>query len=790
MVGPTALTRKLFRDLIRLWPQALAIALVMSAGVATFVMSIGSYRSLEETRAAYYDRYLFGHVFADVTRAPLALADEMRAIDGVAAVEPRVLKVALLDLEDDPAPSSAYLVSLPETGVPSANRVYIREGRRPHAGAVDEALVSEQFAAAHRLRPGDTFAALVNGRRRALLIVGTALAPEFVYPLGPGDLMPDPRRFGIIWMGEDALAAAYDLDGAFSNVVLRLRRDASVPEVIDRVDALLARYGGLGAYDRDDHVSDAFLDAELEQLKVMSRILPPVFLVVAAFLLNMTMSRLVALEREQIGLLKALGYSTLQVATHYLQFVGAVSLVGIVIGWALGTWLGARLTELYGDFYYFPFLMFYRGVDVYLAAAAVTLAAAAAGTLRAVLSVVGLPPAVAMSPPAPPRYTSLFGNGFVRRLAVPTSITMVLRQLWRFPFRTGTSILGTALAVMVLLASLWPFGSIAHFKDVTFFRAERYHATVAFADEQPHKALFEVARLPGVLEAEPFRTLPVRIRHGALERRVSTIGMPAEPNLSRILDLELQPVALPPSGLVVTQMLARTLKLEAGDTVELDLLSRGGETVTVPVLAVIQGYLGLGSYMQRAAANRLMREGDVIDGVHVTLDPAEADAFFAALKRTPVVSAVVQKARTLEKFDETVSANINTQTVVFIVLAVVIAFGVAYNYARITLSERSRELASLRVLGFSQNEVARIVFLELALITLLAQPIGWLLGYGLAATVVASFESELYSMPLIMGPHVFAIASAVVLTASAGSAAIVRRRIATLDLIAVLKTRD
>jgi putative ABC transport system permease protein len=370
---------KLFRDLKRLWAQALAIALVIAGGVATLVLAVGSYRSLDDTRVAYYERYQFADVFALVRRAPKTLVDRIAEIPGVAAVEARIAKLALLDIPNFREPATGQFISLPDGGQPTLNRLYMRTGRLPQALSTEEVVISESFANAHAFTPGDRFSAILNGRKRELLVVGIALSPEFIYAIGPGDIMPDNRRFGIIWMSEKALAKAYDLEGAFSSVNLKLLRDASEREVIKRLDALLDRYGGQAAYGRKDQTSHAWLDHELDMLNNMSRTLPPIFLLVAAFLVNLTLTRFVALEREQIGLLKALGYRNGTISAHYVKFVILIVILGIAIGGAAGTWLGIYVTKLFGDFFHFPFLIFTKSPDLYLTAAALSLVAAIVG---------------------------------------------------------------------------------------------------------------------------------------------------------------------------------------------------------------------------------------------------------------------------------------------------------------------------------------------------------------------------------------------------------------------------
>jgi putative ABC transport system permease protein len=784
------LYRKLLRDLARLWPQALAIALVMAAGAATLIIGVGAYTSLAETRAAYYERNRFADVFADLTRAPGRLAVEIAEIPGVAAVETRVAKIALLDLPDMAEPASAMFISLPDIARQKLDLLYLRTGRLPIPGDEREVVISEPFATAHSFTVGSSFQALLNGRKRELRVVGTALSPEFIYAVGPGELMPDARRFGIVWMSEKALAAAYDLTGAFSGVHLKLLREASAEAVIARLDALLTRYGGRGAYARRDQTSHAFLDAELKQLEAMSRVSPPIFLIVAAFLVNMTLARLITLEREQIGLFKALGYSSWAVGAHYLQFVAGIAVIGVLIGITAGTWLGVGLTRLYANFFHFPFLVFRIDPWVYLVAAGVTLLAALLGAVRAVRDAVRLAPAVAMAPPAPARYRPLLGEAIYRWLDVPQTVVMVARHMLRRPLRTLASILGVAFAVMVLVGTLWAYGSAEFMIEVTFRRAERQDATISFARERRISGLAEVRRLPGVLQAEPYRSVPVRIRNGSVERRLAIVGKTRDAELSRVLDRKLDAVSLPETGLALSDALARILSVRVGDLVEVELLEQDRRLVRVPVTGIIEGYLGLTAFMDLDALNRLVREGAMISGAYLTYDARAQNTLFERLKETPIANFVALQQASVQRFRETIAQNIYTMITVYVALALIIAVGVVYNFSRISLSEQAREMASLCVLGFTRGEVSRILFTELAIVALLAQPVGWLFGYGLAYSMVRAFESELYRVPLVVEPNIYAFGSLLVLVAAVASGLIVRRRVNRLDLVEVLKTRD
>jgi putative ABC transport system permease protein len=783
------LRRKVLRDLRRLWAQVLAIALVLAAGVATLILGNGAYSSLFDTRARYYEENRFAEIFADVTRAPRTLLAEIEAIDGVLDAEARIVKLGLLDLPGMVEPGSVLFVSLPGGNGAGLNRLYLRQGRLPDPQSAQEIVVSEGFATAHRLGPGDRLPVLMHGQRRDLKITGVALSPEFIYALGPGQMMPDPRRFGVVWAPRASLEAAFDLEGAFSNVVLKLAPGTNPDRVIETLDQLAERYGGSGASARKDQISHAFLDAELKQLSAMVKVLPPIFLAVAAMLVNMTLSRLITLEREQIGLLKAIGYSARAVAQHYIEFVVLIAMAGILIGFAAGAWLGAGLAQMYARFFSFPYLVFTRDPQLYGLAALITLAAAISGAFYAVRSVLRLPPAVAMAPPAPAAYQERMS--WLRRLMrLRQTGVMVARHLMRWPFRTASSTLGVAMSVAILVASLWSFGSIDRMIDITFFRTERHDAQVYFGAPELQSAAFAAAHLPGVMIVEPFRQVSVRISHLALSKKLAITGRPENPRLSRVLDPDLRPMSLPEAGLVLSEALADALRVRPGDLVTVEVLEGRRPTVILPVSGLSVGYVGLGAAMEIGALNRLMREGAMVSGVSLQIDQSATAAFYAAAKTAPKTEIISVTTLMLDRFRQTLAENITIMVTVYVVLAGIIAMGVVYNFSRIALSEQGRELASLRVLGFTNTEVSGILFGELATVVLMAQPLGWLIGYGIGLAMVTAFSSDLYRVPFVVGREVFATASLVVCAAALISAFAIRGRINNLDMIEVLKTRE
>ncbi len=784
------LDRKLLRDLWALKGQALAISLVIGAGVAMFIMYLSTFDSLRLTQQTYYDRYRFGQVFAGLTRAPLALRSRVAEIPGVARVDARVVVDVALDVPDLSEPATGRLIGIDVPARPMLNDVFLRRGRRPAPGHPDDVLVSEAFALARGLGPGDRVGALVNGRRRNLEIVGIALSPEYIYSIRPGEIVPDDARFGVFWMHGRSLAAAFDMEGGFNNLTLTLLPGASAPDVIARLDRLLAPYGGLGAVPRELQMSHWFLDNELKQLQNVGLVLPIVFLLVAAFLLNVVLTRIVSVQREQIAALKALGYSNRELAWHYTKLSLLIGAAGGLIGLVAGAWMGRGMTSLYNDFFRFPTLSYRLPPAVVLGGVAVSFAGAVLGGLNAVRKAAALPPAEAMRPEPPARYrrSLLERAGLARYLSAP--VRMILRNVGRHPARAATSIIGIAAAVAMLILGTFFLDSIGVLMDVQFFVQQRQDATLTFVLPASGRAINDVRRLPGVISAEPMRAVPARLRAGHHARIVSVQGLVAQPELNRVVDVTGGAVRLPSGGLVLSLKLAEVLDADVGDLVTVEVLDGRRPTVQVPVSGIVEEYMGTAAYMEIQALRRLIGDGHSLSGAFLKIDPGQADVLYRRLKAIPFVAGVGLKRSAIESFEKTLAETFYVMIFFNLLFSSVIAFGVVYNAARVSLSERSRELASLRVLGFTRGEISLILLGELAVVVVAAIPIGMLGGYVAASLLVAAFNTELYRFPVVVTPRTYGYAATAVLTAAAASGLAVRRRLDHLDLVAVLKTRE
>jgi putative ABC transport system permease protein len=755
-----------------------------------FVMYLSNFSSLRATQQSYYEEQRFADVFASLRRAPLALAADVGAIPGVSSVEARVVASVTLDLDGMIQPATGRLVSIPAGRRPRVNDLYVRRGRWIEPGRSDEVLASEAFVTAHGLAPGDHVRAIINGRLRQLTIVGVALSPEFIYSIRPGELIPDDRLFGIFWMEREALASAFDMEGGFNDLALDLSPGASSEAVVERLDHLLEPYGGLGAIPRRLQLSHWTVENELAQLQSFGFMLPLIFLTVAAFILNVALSRALALQRPQIAALKALGYGNRELAWHYLKWALAIGAIGAVIGVAGGAWLGSTLIELYNRYFRFPVLLFHVPLGVAAGATALTLMSAGLGAIGAVLRAVRIPPAEAMRPEPPSGYRRVAIETRVVSRRLGTAGRMVIRNVSRHPFRAAASVFGIAFAVAILMIGFVFSEAIERLILTQFWEAERQDVTVNFVEPRSERARYELARLPGVIAVEPQRTVPVRIHAGHHERYLAVSGIPDRQRLKRIVDREGRPTELPPSGLVLSEMLAQVLDVRPGDSVTLDVLEGYRPVRTVVVTGLVDDIMGLSAYMNTGALHSLMRESEVVSGALLTIDAAEEERLSRELKTLPAVAGVGFKRAVLRNFRDVMAANMNLSIGINLLFAAIIAFGVVYNAARVSLSERSRELASLRVLGFTRGEISLILLGELAVLTLAALPAGAAFGYVLATLIVGSIESEVYRFPLYISTQAVAQSFLGIIGAALVSGLLVRRRLDRLDLVAVLKIRE
>ncbi|MCF7789375.1 MAG: FtsX-like permease family protein [Prosthecobacter sp.] len=786
----TTLDRKLLRDIGGMKGQFLVVSLIMACGVALMIVSHSIILSLESTRDAYYQHYRMPDVFGSVKSAPLSLQPRLAHIPGVATVELRVVQGALLDMEGVQEPVKARLVSLPDSGQQNLNQIFLRRGRLPLLGSQREAVVSEAFALVHNLRIGDRITAILNGHRDHLDICGIGLSPEFVFEAPPGQTLPDNRHFGVFWMRYHSLAVAFDLDGAFNDLCMDLSPGTNPQGVIEEVDRMLTIYGAPGAFARKDHPSSKRLDDELRIVHALSVAYPIVFLCVAAFMVNSVILRLVRLQREQIAQLKALGYTSWQVGQHYLNYALVIVVLGSLGGVATGWYLGGTMLRVYSLLFHFPELTFEMDQHALVMALLVSVAAAVLGVAGAVWLAVKLSPAEAMRPEPPTDFkpSLLERMGFTRGTSLV--FRMALRNIERRPWQAGFTVAGLALATGLLVLPGALADSVDHLLTYQWNDHFRQNVIVSMREPASRSTQHDLEHLAGVTLVEPIRGFVARVSNGHHSRRLFIMGFTQKCRLINPRDVSGRPIVLPAEGLVVSQKLGEVLGVKIGDRVQVQTLEGRCETHEIAVRGFMSDFYGMAAYMDIDAVRRNLRESETMTGAFLRVDPNRWDDFMREVKKQPKIDFASAKKDQLAAFRASTGASIGMLRKLFLWLAVIVAFGVVYNSARIALSERGRDLATLRVVGLTKREIAGVLLGELTLLVLLALPLGLVFGKGLASYVIAAVGNETVRLPQLINSSTYASSVLVVLAATSASFAVVGFMLNKLDLVSVLKARD
>jgi putative ABC transport system permease protein len=493
------------------------------------------------------------------------------------------------------------------------------------------------------------------------------------------------------------------------------------------VDNLLRPYGGLGAYGRADQTSNRVISDELAQIRSMAGVLPVIFVSISAFLLHIVLLRLTATQRTQIAVLKAFGYTNLSVGAHYVLYALVPGVLGAGLGLVAGAWLGSGYTGLYSEVFRFPELDFHTSWQTAGIAVLLSLAACLTGALSAVRAAVRLQPAQVMRGPAPPTFRPLAAERFRVARFNPTQ-RMILRNLERRPLRAlfATASVGFALALMLVGFAM--FDSVRAMMALQFGELQQEDVAVAFAGQRPVRAARELARLPGVIATEPIHTVAIRLKHEQRSELLPLTGITGTGRLRVLRTAKQQRRAPPEDGIALTDRVAQQLRVGAGDTLTLELLERPGVERTVLVRTLIDETIGINAYMEWGALHRLLQQAPTLTGALLRVERNAENDVLRRVREFSAVQGATSKSALLRSFDEQVARSTRVTMTILIVLSVILGVGVIYNGARIALSERGVELATLRVLGFSNAEVADLLLGEQALITAAGIPLGWLLG--------------------------------------------------------------
>ncbi|MFH0965557.1 MAG: ABC transporter permease [Planctomycetota bacterium] len=791
----TVLLSKLVRDLWGRRGAVAALALIMTAGIGCYVGMAAVWRDMDGRRRAYYQDQHLADFTVDLKRAPTWVTSVVQEHPNVEAVQGRVAVGVRIELPKRIEPIAGLAISLPVHRGFVLNDVLLRSGTYFSGPDAKEVILNEAFAGAHKLVPGSRVRALLRDRLHELLVVGTAMSPEFVYVLPPdGGLAPDPARYGILYCPERLLQESCDLAGAYNQLVGLVRDDSprAIENTLEAISERLDAYGVTNTTPRHRQASARYLADELSGLRKSATIMPAIFLVVGALVLNVLVSRLVAQQRSVIGTLRALGYGKGAIRRHYLAMGAVIGAGGGAGGVGFGFCMQHWLLAVYREYYALPRVEAHVYWDIVAAGVSISILCAVLGAWRAVGRAAGLAPAEAMRPP-PPEVGHRIALERVRFLWTRLSFQwrMTLRAIFRNPLRSTVTVFASVVATALLVSTFALLDALAYLIHHEFEKTSRQDVTISLRDPVGRAAIAEVRALSGISDAEGELGVICDLSNGPHRRRAPVTGLPEGSRMHTPLDHLDRPIRIPPKGLVLSHKLAELLGVSVGRVIRVRPLVGRRTEVEVPVTAVVETFLGLGAYAEIGYLSRLLGEELVTNTVLGKSFRGGADeAFLAEASRRPEVVSVSERRKSLAQVNETFGKHMGTMIGMLVLFAGLIAFGSVLNASMVSLSERAREVGTLRVLGYAPGEVARIFSGESFALNAVGISLGLLAGVGLARVLSLLYDTELYRFPTVVLPSRLALSAGIVLVFVATADQLIGAMIRRLPWSDVLKVRE
>jgi putative ABC transport system permease protein len=787
------LDKKLFRGIWRQRGQALAVAAVVLCGTASYICVASAHRNLLLTRDTYYSQYRFADFEIHLERAPLTSAFKLEAIPGVRQVRARIVKEVNLDIEGQDEPRIGRIVSMPDTQEPVLNDVCLVAGRYFDQGVQNQVILNERFAKMNGLEIGGDIEVSVGNKKHALRIVGFGLSPEYVYMIrNVQELVPSPERFGILWVPHDFAETALAMEAACNNIIGSVEKVDDLDPILDAAEKILEPYGVFAKTKRENQISNRFLCDEIRGLGISAKVIPGIFLGIASMILLILLNRMVRKERTEIGLLKAYGYTNAAVSWHYLKFAIILALAGCIGAFFVGQWLAREIIKLYVQFYEFPLLRARVYPDVLARSMSMAGLAALGGALMAAWQAAQIDPAQSMRAEAPKHAHRIWLEHFTA-LWTRLSFTwkMIARNVSRSSFRAALNVFGVAISSGLIITGYFTIDAINFMLKYQFHEVRREDVKVSFPIERGKDAFYSVRRFDHVRRAEPVLQYPFEVSSKWRKKDTIIIGLPRDAHLQKLLDEDKRYVDVGDQGLVLSKRLAEELHVHVGDSVTLKpLMGRITDERDVPVRQVVKQYLGTSGYMNIHALSRVLDQGFAMNAALLQVEPGMERSLNASLKDVPGISSVEIKDMSYVNLLNTLGRNIKIINTILIIFAGVIACSVIYNVTTIALAERQRELASLRVLGFTIEEVGRIVYHENFVLAGFGVVFGIPVGMGIASILVRLYDNELYRLPYYIAPKTYVIASVATIVFVILANLAVKHKIRALDMVEVLKARE
>lgn len=780
----------IFRDIKSNLGQYVAVIVVIIIGISLYNALYMSYHNLKNSTDYYYSEYRLPHIFVRLNRCPEGVISRISAIEGVSQVQGRIVRDVSLDVPGYGEKAYARIISVPTDNKGALCRLFIEEGRYITGPPEGKVLVEKQFFEYHGLKTGDVLYPVINGKKVEMRVQGKVMSPEYIYPVPSAQqLMPDTGGFAILYVNHSFAQQLFGYEGMVNDIGIRLDSDDKVEEVKNILEDMLKNYGLIDIVERENQVSNKMLESELTQLESMAFLFPVLFLLVASIVIYMLLLRMVENQRRQIGVLMAMGYGKGSILAHYIRYALFIALTGSIAGGILGIWAGRALTLYYLVYFNIPVLQVKVYYNTLLTGILMSAGFCCVAGFNAAKRVLSITPAQAMRPPAPVKGSRWIGERFIPFLRkIEISWRLTFRNLWRNKKRTAFTTFGIAITVAILISTVFFMDAFEFMFDEAFGGNQKYDYKIIFTRNMGEEVIGNLQEFKEVDVAEPIGEYPFSLTNGWREEGAIVIGLNRDTKLYSLKDLEDREVSIPEKGILLSDVLARRLGVKPGDTVTLESPYKPGVKREVKVADIVSQYLGFNGFMDIKYLGSILNEGYVTNGAIIDIKYG-SEEFLKRLKDMPYIQKFDTPTGQMEEYMKYLDLMYAYLAVV-ILFGTIMGFAIIYNTTTINIMERKRELASLRVMGFSKRQVAELIFNENVAVSVLGIIVGLPMGRLMAAGIINNLGEEIIKIPLVIYPRTYLMAVVTVFIFVFLAQLANMRRISKLDLVEVMKSRE
>jgi putative ABC transport system permease protein len=781
--------KKLDKRLLRMIKQSkgqfISITVIVAVALCIYIMFSVTSINLQNAVDSYYKITNISDLTAEVVRIPQGALEDLKSIHGITEVQGRVSFDVPLEVSDKDEKVNIRILSLPDGGG-TVNKLYGLEGTAARSDDENSVILLKQFAEARNIKVGDIITPRINGRLHNLKVCAIASSSEFIYLMeNEQSLMPVPEKFGIVYASEAFSQSIFGYRGYYNEVMIKTDGQSKIDDIIDLVEKKLDKYGVKKITKLEDQLSNDVLVQELDGIKMMSSILPVMFLMVAAIIISIMLSRIVNNDRIAIGILKALGYGNLGILSHYTKYALLIGLSGSLLGITGGMLLAIPMSKVYVYYFNIPLFGVKIQYNYIIYSIILTSLFCIASGLFGARGVLHILPADSMRPEAPKAGKRIL----IERITVlwrhvPFSWKMIIRNIMRNKRRFAFLVLGLALAYAINIVPLYMGDAMISMFELQYGEYQKMDYTIQFKKPLNERVIVDIKHLADIKQIEPRIEYPFELINGWKKKTVNIIGVPLNTDFHVFMDRNNAMIQLPEKGILITEAIAKELDAERGDIITVKSFIPGKEDVELHVTNIFKQYLGANAYMNIEAMDELFLDKQLITGVSVVSEN-DLKEELKDIKNISSVLSIIDMKDVFVDFLDTINIAIGF----YILFGGILSFALIYNATIIGISERMTEFASLRIMGFDKRDVYRMISKENFIIAGIAVIAGIPFGAAMIRGMIEFFSSDMMTLPVMYPVKVFILAAVATMLFVAVAQLATLKKIYKINFIDALKSR-